>query len=186
MTPIIEALAGAAGVLLLVGALLGLLGRRARWRAGVPEGRISYSDIGATSDDGQRSPVLVARTIALRGRPDVLVERRGALIPVEIKTGRAPTRPYEGHMLQALAYCLLVEETRGVRPPYGIVRYPGREFEVPYTADAEAWVRRVATDLIDAKAGGREVARSHENPARCGACGFRERCAQALSPRRQG
>jgi CRISPR-associated exonuclease Cas4 len=116
MTPIIEALAGAAGVLLLVGALLGLLGRRARRRAGVPGGRISYSDIGATSDDGQRSPVLVARTIALRGRPDVLVERRGALIPVEIKTGRAPTRPYEGHMLQALAYCLLVEETRGVRP----------------------------------------------------------------------
>jgi hypothetical protein len=38
----------------------------------------------------------------------------GALVPVERKKSRAPRRgPYDGDLIQATAYCILVEEEFG-------------------------------------------------------------------------
>lgn len=51
----------------------------------------------------------------LKGKPDALVRTEsGDLIPVERKKTRAPQRgPYDGDLIQAAAYCILVEEEFG-------------------------------------------------------------------------
>ncbi|MEZ4516770.1 MAG: hypothetical protein R3C44_08005 [Chloroflexota bacterium] len=49
----------------------------------------------------------------------------------------APTRPWEGQILQLAAYCLLVEENYGVQPPYGILQYKDRAFAIEYTDELE-------------------------------------------------
>ena len=111
----------------------------------------------------------------LTGRPDYLVEENGALIPVEVKSGRAPSIPYDSHVFQLAAYCLLVEETFGKRPPYGLLHYGGKEprtFAIDFTPELENTVRGLIQEIqgISMRKG---VDRSHENPARCARCGYR-------------
>ncbi len=117
--------------------------------------------------------------LGLTGRPDYLVEKDGVLIPVEVKTGRTPEAPYDSHIYQLAAYCHLVEKSSGKRPTHGIIHYPNRDFAVDYTPELES-------ALLDLLAGMRiderrtEVYRSHEEPARCRRCGFRDACDQRL------
>ncbi len=79
---------------------------------------------------------LYAKSINLVGRPDFLVVKKGKIIPVEVKTGRTPAYPYPNHVMQLMAYCLLVEEYYGISPPGGYIKYPDREFHIAYTANA--------------------------------------------------
>jgi hypothetical protein len=54
-----------------------------------------------------------------QGEPDALVRTAsGDVIPVERKKSRAPKRPYAGDLIQATAYCVLVEENYGRTPPF--------------------------------------------------------------------
>ena len=69
---------------------------------------------------------LFARRIGLTGKPDYLLDVRGNTIPVEVKPRRRAPRPYESDLMQLAAYCLLVEETIGTAPPYGLLRYAER------------------------------------------------------------
>jgi CRISPR-associated exonuclease Cas4 len=110
----------------------------------------------------------------LSGRPDVL--RRladGRLVPVELKSRTAPPRgPPASHRVQVEAYCLLVEETTGVAPPFGIVRYgDGREFRIPWTADARTEVLRVRASVAQ-----RYDGRATPSPAKCARCAWRPVC----------
>jgi CRISPR-associated exonuclease Cas4 len=110
----------------------------------------------------------------LSGRPDVL--RRlpdGRVVPVELKSRTAPARgPPASHRVQVEAYCLLVEETTGRAPPYGIVRYgDGREFQIPWTAEARTEVRRIRTQ-VDGTYDGRAT----PSIAKCARCGWRPVC----------
>ncbi len=65
---------------------------------------------------------LFARQIGLTGKPDYLLDIRGSTIPFEVKPGRRAAQPYESDPMQLAAYCLLVEETSGDAPPYGLLR----------------------------------------------------------------
>lgn len=170
------ALALAALALTLAGVILWRSASRRDAALGLPGGRIVAAD--GREEPG---PTLSARTIRLRGRPDLLVRAGRWIIPIELKTGRAPARPHRGHTLQLLAYCLLIEETSGVRPPYGLLRYPGREFRIPYDGEAERTVREVVAAIGATKAARDETHRSHEQPGRCAACGFRARCPESLA-----
>lgn len=149
---------------------------RARRAAGLPGGRVIYTDTRAW---GKPERPLYAPGLALTGKPDYLVERDGRIIPVEVKSGRAPQNPYDSHIFQLAAYCLLVEKTYGKRPPYGIIHYPDRDFAIDYTSELE-------TALLDLMAEMRrderrdDVPRSHESAARCRGCGFRQDCDDAL------
>jgi CRISPR-associated exonuclease Cas4 len=110
----------------------------------------------------------------LSGRPDVL--RRlsdGRLVPVELKSRAAPPRgPPPSHLVQVAAYCLLVEETSGVPPPYGVLRYgDGREYRVPWDTDAKAGLLRLRAE-VDRPYDGRAT----PSPAKCAACGWRPVC----------
>lgn len=146
-------------------------------KTGLPSGKVIYTDTGAWME---QQDALFSSSLQLVGRPDYLVEAPdGDLIPVEVKSSPAPRRPYEAHMLQLAAYCLLVEEVYGIRPSHGILQYRDNAFAVDYTVDLEE-------DLLDLLADMREdmfeeeVDRDHNDRRRCLRCGVMEFCNQRL------
>jgi CRISPR-associated exonuclease Cas4 len=163
-------------ILLLIGLLLLWASRHLRRRAGLAPGHVIYSD----TRSWQESPdPLYAPEVNLAGKPDYLIQRWRIVLPVEVKTGSAPIEPYHSHVLQLAAYCLLVEAAYGARPPYGLIHYSDRTFAVHYTSrlqqsllDTLDWMRQ---DLRDGQAD-----RSHDDPARCRACGYAAHCDQRL------
>jgi CRISPR-associated exonuclease Cas4 len=164
-------------LLVVISLLLLWQSTRQRAQAGLPGGRVIYSDTGSW---GKVEKPLVAEDIGLVGKPDYLVQSGGVIIPVEVKSGRAPAAPYDSHIFQLAAYCLLVHRHFGKRPPYGILHYSGRDFAVDYTAALEAaLLDRLAEIRRDE--GRRDVPRSHEEARRCQKCGFRDVCDQRLA-----
>ena len=150
---------------------------RQRSEAGLPGGRVIYTDTRGWSK--LEKPLFYA-ALELTGKPDYLVEQNGKIIPVEVKSGRAPEAPYDSHIYQLASYCLLVEKTYGKRPPYGIVHYEDKDFSVEYTHELEQSLLELINEM---KRDGmkKEVARSHEQAARCKRCGFRSVCDQSLA-----
>ena len=162
--------------LLLIALLLLWRSSRQRREAGLPGGRLIYTD---TRGWGKLEKPLTAVELGLTGKPDYLVHSGGTIIPIEVKSGRAPAAPYDSHIFQLAAYCLLVEKTYGKRPPYGIIHYSGRDFAIDYTRELEsALLDRLAEIRRDESRS--DVPRSHEEPHRCRRCGFRSVCDQSL------
>ena len=149
---------------------------RQRKAAGLPSGRVVYSD---TRSWGKVEKPLFDPLLSLTGKPDYLVEQNGELAPVEVKSSWAPPTPREGHIFQLAAYCLLVERTTGKRPPHGLIAYRNRTFAVDYTPELEARLVDLLAEIHHQERQG-EVHRSHEEPARCAACGYRSRCDEKL------
>jgi len=146
--------------------------------SGLPSGRLIYVD----TDNEWHPPEKPLYTAAhnLTGKPDYLVETSAGIIPVEVKSSTAPAVPYLGHILQLAAYCLLVEETTGQTPPHGWLQYADALFEVDFTPD----LRRELLDTMAAMRQARQadnVARDHQQPNKCRACGFFEICDDALT-----
>ena len=158
-----------AGALLVLGALLLGLAARGRRAAGLPGGRLAYQD-----GQGERETLRAPR-YGLSGRPDYLVHTHSGLVPVEVKSGPCPARPREGHRLQLAAYCLLVEEAYGTRPPYGVIQYADRTIRIDYD-------ERLRSELLDTLAEMRGLLANGEAPdARrpehmCRACGQSQNC----------
>jgi CRISPR-associated exonuclease Cas4 len=164
--------------LLMVGILAIIVSRRARSAAGLPAGRVIYSD---TSRWQRAQKPLFSRRHQLAGKPDYLVREGRAIIPVEVKSSRAPTSgPREGHILQLAAYCLLVEETDGVRPAYGLVQYADQTFRVDNTPELAHALRATLVAMRRDIARGKSH-RSHNDPARCRRCGVRAACEERLT-----
>ncbi len=163
--------------LLLLAILFFWQSNRQRSEAGLPGGRVIYTDTRGWSK--LEKPLFYA-ALELTGKPDYLVEQNGKIIPVEVKSGRAPEAPYDSHIYQLASYCLLVEKTYGKRPPYGIVHYEDKDFSVEYTNELEQSLLELITEM---KRDGmkREVERSHEQASRCKRCGFRSVCDQSLA-----
>lgn len=150
---------------------------RQRRAAGLPGGRIIYTDTRGWSK--LEKPLFYA-ALELTGKPDYLVEQNGKIIPVEVKSSRAPEAPYDSHIYQLASYCLLVEKTYGKRPPYGIIHYNDRDFSVEYTHELEQSLLELLTEM---KRDGmrKEIPRSHEQASRCRRCGFKSVCDQSLA-----
>ena len=163
-------------VLLVLGLVALWLARKGRTQTGLPQGRVIAADVG-----GWRRPdrPLFSRRHQLTGRPDYVVADGPDLIPVEVKTARAPARPYESHVLQLAAYCLLVAETSGRRPSYGLLRYADRTLEIPFTPELEEEVLAVLDEMRQDWSAG-FAPRNHQDRRRCAACGYREQCEEAL------
>jgi CRISPR-associated exonuclease Cas4 len=165
-------------------------------RAGLPAGALLYSDTGrpvgrvAGMEVGrggkkQERP-LVSETLELVGRPDYLIEAEGGVVPVEVKSTACPAggRPYDSHLAQLAAYCLLVEDVLGASVPYGLVKYRDREVRVEYTDElrgrALALVEELKADM-NVSTDGEEVHRSHDDPRRCAGCSLRDVCSESLA-----
>ncbi len=163
-------------LLLVVGVLLFLRGRRRWQQTGLPAGKVVYSDTGQW--EKQEQP-LVSRRYGLVGRPDYLVrvEENGqsVSIPVEVKSRRRPAEPYASHILQLATYCLLVEDVLKVRPPYGLLRYADATLRIDYSDELRAAVLTAAEGIRTARSAA-DVGRDHQDPTRCRNCGYRRAC----------
>lgn len=150
---------------------------RQRKAAGLPGGRVIYTD---THGWNKLEKPLFNAALGLTGKPDYLIEKDGQIIPVEVKSGRAPNMPYDSHIYQLASYCLLVEKTYNKRPPYGIIHYQGRDFAVDYTPELESSLLDLLAEMkMDERR--KDVARSHEQASRCKGCGFLDVCEQNLA-----
>jgi CRISPR-associated exonuclease Cas4 len=162
-------------LILLAMALLWIATRR-RTAVGLPAGRVVYTD---TGQGNKVEKPLFDPVSGLVGKPDYLVEQDGMLIPVEVKSAYAPTEPYDSHIYQLAAYCLLVFKVYGKRPSHGLLRYRNRTFAINFTAELEArLLDRLAEMRLQEKTGAAN--RSNESPALCAACGYRQICDQRL------
>jgi CRISPR-associated exonuclease Cas4 len=165
-----------AAFLAVLAILAWIISNRQRRAAGLPEGRVVAADTGGWQ---RLEKPLYDPDTGLTGRPDYIVQRKGVVIPVEVKSGWAPAEPHESHLYQLAAYCRLVERTYGSRPPVGILHYRNRTFEIDYTPDLEAELLDLLEEIrLQARRG--PANRSHNEPGRCARCGFRTVCDQKL------
>ena len=158
------------------------LSARQRQRSGLPGGRVIYSD---TSDWNKLEKPLYNPVLGLTGKPDYLVEHAGTTIPVEVKSSRNIDRgPYDSHIYQLAAYCLLVTYTYGKRPPYGILHYStrsgkNRTYSIPFSPSLESEAIALIQEM-QSKPLREEIDRSHASLPRCQQCGFYKQCDQAI------
>jgi len=144
--------------------------------SGLPVGKVIYVDTHAWSK--VEAPLFDAQ-LGLTGKPDYLVQQGDTWLPVEVKSSWAPPEPHPGHLLQLAAYCWLAQTASGVRPPYGIIQYRNRTFQVEYTEELEEKLLEVVADIRAQERRG-EAHRSHDTAIRCARCGFRSLCDQRL------
>lgn len=163
--------------LLLLAILFFWISNRQRKAAGLPGGRVIYTDTRAW---GKVETPLFHHGLGLTGKPDYLIQQNGQIIPVEVKSGRAPEAPYDSHIFQLASYCLLVDKTYGKRPPYGIIHYSDRDFAIDYTQELESKLLDLLVEMKHDERRG-DVPRSHEQVSRCARCGFRKVCDQSLA-----
>ena len=162
---------------LIAGLLLLWASAKKRRKSGLPGGRIISTDTRAW---GKVEKPLYAPRYDLTGKPDYLVEQGERLIPVEVKSRRGGPPPFDGHIYQLAAYCLLVSQVYRKRPPYGILHYANRTYAIDYTAELESALLTLLEEMHQ-QGRTRSVDRSHDSPARCRRCGFLEICDQALN-----
>jgi CRISPR-associated exonuclease Cas4 len=139
------------------------------------EGEVVYADAGGEAE------ILISDRHRLVGRPDYILDGGdGDLIPVERKSRPAGSGPYDGEILQLAAYCALVENGYGTIVRSGRLQYADRTVDIAFDeqlraklADTPAVVRETGKE--------KDVSRSHNSPARCRGCGFRETCGESLA-----
>ena len=147
-----------------------------RKSAGLPAGRVIYID---HDQWGKVETPLYDPTFNLTGKPDYLVENHEGIIPVEVKSRRLKTAPYDSHIYQLAAYCLLIEQTLVIRPPFGILHYPNQDIAIDYTRELEQSLIDLIRE-IRSQSRRRGLDRSHQSSNRCRGCGYNSICDQAL------
>ncbi len=139
------------------------------------EGEIKYVD-----ELGKEIELLVSEKYGLRGRPDYIKKIDGELIPVEVKTGRIPKGPFFSHVLQSAAYCLLVEDVKDKKPPYGIVKYGETEYKVDYEDELKELLLEKIEEMRSATKTG-DVHRNHNRKGKCLNCSRRSICPEKIA-----
>jgi CRISPR-associated exonuclease Cas4 len=144
-------------------------GRRGRRRLG-----IDSRDIVAADDARLGTPLLRSDRLGLVGRPDQIVRIGGAYVPVEQKPRARVLQP--SHVLQVGAQCLLVEETYGVRPPFGVVVLGnGKDVRVPFDGGLERAVLDTMSEMRTMLAENREPGPRWQ-AGKCSGCGHHGTC----------
>lgn len=165
------------GFLFLLGAALLWISGRQRRATGLPAGRVVYRD---HNKWGKIETPLYDPTFNLTGKPDYLVENSDGIIPVEVKSSRLKSTPYDSHIYQLAAYCLLIEQAFSIKPAYGILSYANQDVAVDYTPELENRLIDTIREMRS-KSRLRNIDRSHQSPPRCRGCGFNSVCDQAIN-----
>lgn len=115
-----------------------------------------------------------SKELGLSGKPDALVREDGFIIPVDIKPMTQKVR--DRHIVQLLAHLRLIEETEGVRPPYGILIMgkKGRVIHVKNTDDKQRWLQTLIDEMHSIMDGVPAV--PAPAPLKCKSCDVRELC----------
>jgi CRISPR-associated exonuclease Cas4 len=158
-------------------ALLGWLYFRRRSDTGLPRGGLVYEDAGRRHVEGP----LVSHRYGLTGKPDYLIQTDDGVVPVELKSARCPRGgPYEAHIAQLTAYCVLAEDVLEERVPYGILQYADTQLRIPYS-DVDRQKLLALADEIRMCLEAQDVHRDHRHAGRCRACGYRAACGESLA-----
>lgn len=137
------------------------------------DGKIEYIDV----DD---SKMFISKKHGLQGRPDYVIKVGEHLIPVEEKKGRTPHGPLYSHTVQVSAYCMLIEDTTGKAPPYGLLKYPEAEHQVEYNDDMRRTLLAKLEEMRKVKREGK-AHRDHSRPGKCRSCSRRNVCPERLA-----
>lgn len=169
-----------AATLVALALVLFALATRSRRKTGIPAGEVFYQDLPGQPFFGE---TLRSDALGISGKPDCLIRTADGPVPVELKnSSRPPARGgvYTNHIIQALAYCALVEDQMKVRVPYALVIYAGQQVrKVEFTEERRRWLLRTIGEVELARA--RLTAhRNHDHRGRCARCGVRSHCDQAL------
>lgn len=159
-------------------------GNRQKSTSGIPSGKIVSIDL---HDSRRPQQPFFSRRYLLTGRPDYLLRHSREWIPVEVKTVNEFRQPFEGHLFQLFAYCLLVEEQFGVQPRFGYLQYRSRSphdprtytYQVEFNDQVKAKVVELLNQMRQVEQRG-EAPRSHQEIARCRGCGYAAICDQRL------
>ncbi len=152
--------------------------RHTRSKGRVGKGQVNFNGQYAERLNRQ----LVSYDFGVTGRPDYVIDHDQLPVPVLRKMGRAPEAPYDSHVAQILVHCLLIETTLRVPPPYGIVRYNDRTFEVDYDPPAYDALMHLLHEIRAEKQQTSAPHRSHEIRRRCFGCGHQNMCQESLVP----
>ena len=144
--------------------------------------KLGETDIETPDGLTRETPVLKSAKFNLAGRPDYLIKDKEQRIPVEVKTGRRPKAPFFSHVLQIGAYCLLSEETFGVKPSHGQIRYgfENEPHEVKWDSDLKGLVNEKLEEMNDILKGKMEAHRNHKRVGKCNNCSRRKGCPERL------
>jgi CRISPR/Cas system-associated exonuclease Cas4 (RecB family) len=82
--------------------------------------------------------------------------------------------------MQLAAYCWLVDDVYGTRPPFGILQYQDQAFTIKYSPELEEELLHVLQEMRQDQQAN-DISRSHDDIAKCSACGLREKCRQRLA-----
>lgn len=123
--------------------------------------------------DAGRPMTLRSERYRMTGRPDAVRQLAdGRLVPVEVKSRSSPPGgPTWSHVTQVRAYCLLVEETTGTVPPYGVLRYADQEFRIRWDARARSELVHVREEMLRPYDG-----RATPSRAKCARCPWAPAC----------
>jgi CRISPR-associated exonuclease Cas4 len=161
---------------LLCAVFLMLFSQRKQRQSGLPKGRVIYQDTGEQITPNR--PLYDSR-LGLTGMPDYLLRQGNLLIPVEVKSSISREAPYDSHVQQLMAYCLLVQSNYHRRPEYGILHYPQRTIAIDFSQEREDDLVALIQDM-KARLRSGDLTRSHQSLRRCQACGYRRLCDQRL------
>ena len=144
--------------------------------------KLGETDIETPDGLTRETPVLKSAKFNLAGRPDYLIKDKEQRIPVEVKTGRRPKAPFFSHVLQIGAYCLLSEETFGVKPSHGQIRYgfENEPHEVKWDSNLKGLVNEKLEEMNDILKGKMEAHRNHKRVGKCNNCSRRKGCPERL------
>ena len=129
----------------------------------VYSGKASYADHSSVPEKP-----FFSRKYLLAGKPDLIIRNKDGVVPVEVKSGRRPYRPYRNHVMQLASYCLLLEESGYGDISYGLLQYrDGSPFRVEYTEELKHELEGIMKDMRQSLSGNHLVENGHDR-GRCG------------------
>jgi CRISPR-associated exonuclease Cas4 len=139
---------------------------------GLPEGILVYEDA-----DGEGEPLL-SSAYPLVGKPDYVVQvPDGRPVPIELKLGvQNASTPYNNHIIQVGAYCLILEDYFEQPPTHGILRYADREFTIDYTPALRRKVIKLLAEM-ERCSEQQPPPLARQRAAKCRACAFQPVCS---------
>ena len=166
------------GFVFILALLVWANARRRIAQSGVPDGNVLYQDADRRH---QLTRPLLSQRIGLVGKPDYLLKTVEGIVPVELKSRECPrSGPRASDIAQLTAYCVLVEDALGHPPSHGVIQYANHSSQqIEYTEHGRERILQILEEMREAR-DSRKVRRSHAQPGRCRACGFRSVCDERI------
>ena len=120
----------------------------------------------------KKSETYYSKKYGIAGRPDEVKEECGEWIPYEFKSSVYKGRVYPAHIMQLAAYCLLIEDTKGYKPSYGIIEYQNHREPIYYTKDLRANLLTQIKKIRNENPEEKDLPPVCEDTRKCCHCGY--------------